>query len=132
MYCAMTCPRCSGDLESTTLDDLGYIHNAHRCVRCAGLWVGPKQIDAISMTVEERWIEFHHVPSDEEQQVPLRCPACAGGVMMKKLVSPRDPSVVMDVCPTCKHVWLDHGEREAIEQESILRDIFSADSEPAS
>jgi Zn-finger nucleic acid-binding protein len=39
---------------------------------------------------------------------------------MEKVVSQEDPKVVMDVCPTCRGVWLDGGELEAIQKVGIL------------
>jgi len=131
----MNCPRCSGTFEPTTLRDFGLVHNAHRCTECRGLWIGPEKIREISMTIDQRWIEFRRVPGAEAQQMPMTCPACPGDVVMQKVVSPRDAKVVMDVCPTCKHVWLDRGEREAIEQDSLLalvRDYFGSRDDSAS
>jgi len=124
----MNCPRCSHALESAALRELGLIHNVHRCAGCRGIWVGPQEMTDISMTVDQRWFEFRHIPSAAEQRTPMQCPACAGGVVMQKVESSRDTKVVMDVCPTCKHVWLDGGEHEAIERDSLLallRDYFA-------
>lgn len=123
----MKCPRCSGALEPTSLRELALKYDAHACAACKGLWVGPKQLKDIETTVEQRWIEFRGIPNAQKQQVPMKCPQCEGGVLMKKVVSPRDSNVIMDVCPTCQHVWLDHGEREAIQQDSVMvlvRDFF--------
>jgi len=131
----MTCPRCSGTLQATSLRDLGIIHDVHRCSECEGLWVGPSRMRDISMTVDQRLIELRHLPSADEQQTPMKCPACEGGVVMRKVVSPRDANVLMDVCPACRHVWLDRGEREAIEQESLIdliRDFLNPEPDSAS
>jgi Zn-finger nucleic acid-binding protein len=41
----------------------------------------------------------------------------------------------MDLCPTCKHVWLDRGELKAIEQDSLLaliRDFLNPGPDSAS
>jgi len=130
----MTCPRCSVPLARTMLRDMSLVYNALRCAQCAGIWIGPKQLRDISMTVDERMIEIHHVPSARGQQVPLRCPACPGGVVMEKVGSARDAKVVMDVCPTCEHVGLDGGEREAIERDgffNVLRDVLHRRSRAA-
>src|SRR5262245_9219548 len=110
----MTCPRCSQPLEQTRLHELGVVYNAHTCRACEGLWVGPQQMSEISAKVDQRVFEIRRIPDAAEQQVPLSCPACPSSVIMTKVVSSRDANVVMDVCPTCRHVWLDRGERAAI------------------
>jgi Zn-finger nucleic acid-binding protein len=103
------------------------VYDAHTCPNCSGFWLGPKQLKDIEATVDQRFIEIRSIPPADLQQVPLKCPACPGGVVMDKVASPRDANVVMDICPSCKHVWLDRGEREAIQQDSflvLLRDFF--------
>jgi Zn-finger nucleic acid-binding protein len=35
---------------------------------------------------------------------------------MRKVPSPNDKKVVMDVCPTCNGVWLDGGELAALRE----------------
>jgi uncharacterized protein len=123
----MKCPRCSGTLEPSSLRELSIIYNAHTCTNCHGNWVGPRALDKIEATVDQRWVEVRRIPGADDQQVQLKCPACEGGVSMKKITSRRDSNVVFDQCPTCLHVWLDRGEREAIEQDSfvaLVEDFF--------
>lgn len=125
----MNCPRCSGQLQPTSLRELGLTYDAQKCSSCEGLWISPDQLTDIELTVDQRFVEVRSIPSAAEQQKAMLCPQCSGGVVMQKVKSSRDQHVVMDVCPTCHRVWLDKGEREAIEQQSfaaLLRDFFGA------
>jgi Zn-finger nucleic acid-binding protein len=49
----------------------------------------------------------------------LKCPQCEG-LVMQKVESSRDKKVVLDVCPGCGNFWLDGGEIQAIQQDSLL------------
>ena len=117
----MKCPRCSGPLNPSSLRELSINYNAHRCTNCQGMWIGPRQLAEIESTVDQRFVEVRRIPNDEEQKKVLHCPACEGSPAMNKATNRRDSNVVIDVCPKCHHVWLDKGEREAIEQQSLIQ-----------
>jgi Zn-finger nucleic acid-binding protein len=124
----MKCARCSGELKPSTLRELGLVYNSFTCTKCQGIWIAPEKLQDMEGTVDQRFFEIRKVPSKSDQHAVLRCPQCEGGIAMDKLVSRRDESVVIDVCPKCKNVWLDKGEREAIEQDSLfalVKDFFA-------
>lgn len=116
----MKCPRCSGTLKPTTLRELNLIYNSYTCTGCQGLWMGQERLKDIEITVDQQFFELRGIDGGIDQQKVLACPQCEGGVAMDKVISKRDDKVVMDVCPKCHNVWLDRGEREAIEQQSLI------------
>lgn len=124
----MKCPRCPEELQATSLRELGIVDDSYTCKSCNGLWIQHTQLDEMERSLEQVFFELRAIPSDELQRVPLSCPHCVT-VTMEKKVSQRDQKVVLDVCPKCHHVWLDGGERQAIEQEGftdLLADFFRA------
>lgn len=40
----------------------------------------------------------------------MNCPVCVN----KKLIEIKKENVLIDICPTCKGIWLDRGELETI------------------
>lgn len=70
--------------------------------------------------MDVRLLEWRHVPGIAAQGRILFCPRCTPPRPMDKVISTRDQRVVMDACPVCQGVWLDHGELEAIEQKGLL------------
>ena len=116
----MKCPRCENELEATNVEELGITINAHMCPTCRGTWVGSETLKDIESTVDQRFVEFRRIPSKSVQMKELHCPQCPGPVKMDKVESQRDKKVVLDVCPQCRNIWLDAGEKEAIQQDSFL------------
>lgn len=49
----------------------------------------------------------------------MKCPTCTPQTTLKKYEHERDQTVVVDVCPKCKGVWLDGGELKTIQVESL-------------
>jgi len=107
-------------LEATNTDELGLTYNAHTCSACKGYWLGPETLKDIESHMERCFVEFRKIPSEKDQMQNLHCPACSGLTEMTKVASKRDSKVIMDVCSKCGKIWLDGGEREAIEQESLM------------
>ena len=64
-------------------------------------------------------IEFRRIPDSREQKLPLVCPSCDNKPTMEKVEHNRDRKVIMDVCPQCQGIWLDSGELQAIQTESL-------------
>ncbi|MCC6523064.1 MAG: zf-TFIIB domain-containing protein [Polyangiaceae bacterium] len=114
----MDCPRCNKPLVPGRLAAHSLVDKVHVCEACEGSFVGPQELADIEVEERTAFIEERDIPNRKAQAVPLRCPACAVG--MQKVVSTRDAKVVMDVCPKCHHTWLDHGEIEAIQTDSLF------------
>jgi Zn-finger nucleic acid-binding protein len=109
------CPRCYLPLYETTVGkDLAA--RALQCSKCEGHWLSQSVLDEVSRNVDVKWWEKRHLPSEELQRAPMRCPSCGIPTVMRKVKSPRDRKVDMDVCPTCHGVWLDGGELAAIRE----------------
>jgi Zn-finger nucleic acid-binding protein len=123
----MKCPRCDEPLKETSLRELGLTTDAHTCPTCQGYWINAARLQDIEATVDRKFIEFRNIPSQPKQLDELKCPQCAGSVTMDKVENQRDKKVIMDVCPQCKNIWLDGGEKQAIEKESfaaLITDCF--------
>jgi len=115
----MKCPRCKLELKPGNVDDYGLTCNAHVCETCKGMWIGAGTLKDIEMTTEHTFVEFRRIPSPVTQMETLNCPQCDPSPPMEKVENERDRKVVMDVCPNCKNIWLDGGEKEAIQQEGL-------------
>ena len=88
---------------------------------CGGIWFSGDELDKIvksaaagKETVAEitRSIE---VTADEHRV--LKCLSCRGVKLERKLFS-LGSGVIMDRCPKCESIWLDHGELETIREET--------------
>jgi len=112
-----TCPRCT-----VMLDLAPHVaeHGARSCPRCKGVFVEDvrtyREIEAV---VRPAVLEIRRLPDAEAQQKPLPCPRCGPVSVMHKGVSERDRKVIVDVCPKCGGCWLDGGELDAIQRESL-------------
>jgi Zn-finger nucleic acid-binding protein len=115
----LNCPRCDLPLYDTTVGG-GLSARAKQCSQCEGHWLAQDVLDEVSRHVEVKWWETRHLPPEEVQRVPLRCPACGIPTVMRKVQNPRDENVVMDVCPSCKGVWLHGGELQAIREKGAF------------
>lgn len=122
----MNCPRCNVELKESSTKEASIVYDAHSCPKCNGFWVGAEQLEEIQAKVKQRFFEFRRIPSASEQENVLHCPACAGSVEMDKVANERDAKVVMDVCPQCHNIWLDGGELEAIQRDSLLTLVVDA------
>ncbi len=122
------CPRCTTQLtvnkfekydEDITLSTL----DVDKCESCGGIWFDKDELEHVHNTIEITLVEIRKIPDSEKQNQPLSCPKCES-ITMEKVQNTRDENVIMDVCPSCKGVWLDSGELKAIQQESFFRTLF--------
>jgi Zn-finger nucleic acid-binding protein len=121
----MNCPRCKKPLVPGRLAPHSLIQKVQTCESCRGTFIGPEDLQELESQERTALVEIRQVPSAELQAVALQCPACS--VAMDKVTSPRDEKVIMDVCPKCRHTWLDGGEIDAIQVESLfamLKQLF--------
>jgi Zn-finger nucleic acid-binding protein len=119
----MNCPRCHTTLVPGRLAEHSIIPKVMVCETCKGTFIGPQDLLLVEVQEQDAIFEFRRIPGEAEQQKPLSCPACA--ITMEKVKSERDAKVIMDHCPTCKHTWLDGGEIQALQTESLLSNLVS-------
>lgn len=114
----MKCPVCKRALEKIKVGNvvLDICQGG-----CGGIWFDGDKLDKVarsaaawknSTTEITRSIEV----SEDEHRV-LKCAHCRGVKLERKLFS-LGSGVIMDCCPKCAGVWLDHGELETIHEET--------------
>lgn len=114
----MKCPACRRELKNIKVGSV----NLDICQGgCGGIWFGGAELDKVvksvavgTKTVAEitRSIE---VTADEHRVI--KCVSCRGVKLEQKLFS-LGSGVIMDRCPKCEGIWLDHGELETIREET--------------
>jgi Zn-finger nucleic acid-binding protein len=122
----MLCPRCQKALVPQRLTGHSLVYNAQGCPGCGGLLLGPAELREAELQEKTTFVELKTLPPEATQRAPLNCPRCS--VQMDKVVSFRDKDVLMDVCPRCRHTWLDKGELEAIMVDGLgetIKQLFS-------
>lgn len=119
----MNCPRCQKPLVPGHISEHSIFEKVQVCEACKGTFIGPEDLLQVELQQRAALFEFRHVPGAAEQQAPLSCPAC--NVTMNKVTSERDDKVIMDLCPQCQHTWLDGGEIEAMQTDSLLHNLRS-------
>ncbi|MEO7330382.1 MAG: zf-TFIIB domain-containing protein [Minicystis sp.] len=119
----MNCPRCKLPLVPGRLAEHSILEKVQVCASCKGTFIGPQDLHEVEIQHTAALFELRHVPDAIAQQVPLSCPAC--DITMLKVVSKRDAAVTMDYCPKCHHTWLDGGEIQAMQTESLLDNLVS-------
>jgi ribosomal protein L37AE/L43A len=119
----MNCPRCHTPLAPGHLSEHSIFEKVQVCKTCKGTFIGADDLIQVEIQHHAALFEFRHIPGEAEQQKPLTCPAC--DVIMTKVTSERDAKVIMDLCPKCHHTWLDGGEIDALQTESLLHNLVS-------
>lgn len=112
----MQCPACQRPLRrlkagSVTLDAC---HGG-----CGGIWFDHRELDKVNREHPEPDAKIAEVARDPGLQVaenPHRhCPRCKTITLEQKLYS-LGSGVILDRCPECQGIWLDHGELEKIRE----------------
>ncbi|TLX76074.1 hypothetical protein E9993_07640 [Labilibacter sediminis] len=123
----MNCPRCNSSLSKEVINDMNASIEIDACNSCGGKWFDKGELTEIEKLVEPTFIEIRKIPKRKEQYAALSCPSCSNMQLLEKVEHPRDHKVIIDYCPSCKGIWLDKGELEAIKEEnwfSILGKAF--------
>jgi Zn-finger nucleic acid-binding protein len=112
---AALCPRCDRPLSEFTADNCPTRLDA--CLTCKGVWFAGGELSAFFQfglsevqSVRQRIGDGlgHFVDRDISENRMLSCPSCNFCMERDRL---GDRSIVMiDVCPTCRGIWLDAGE----------------------
>ncbi len=106
------CPRCWKQMDQVKKDRV----EIDVCPECKGIWLDTREL--LKLTDEKALHEFLTRYAELEGDSELVCPRC-GGLMNAETAK----GVEVDVCTTCKGVWLDAGELEAISAERELGTI---------
>jgi len=88
---------------------------------CGGVWFDASELDKLNAAVPAGHKPLAEITRDPDfkldEQSDRKCVRCRGVKLERKLFS-LGTGVIMDQCPKCQGVWLDHGELETIRQET--------------
>ncbi len=94
-----------------------------KCPTCRGIWLDPGELESIQKTQEidysdklKAGVNKDAMQYNRDRQLeaePINCPSCA--TLMEKHEHNHNSLIVIDFCPSCKGIWLDEGELEALE-----------------
>ena len=118
------CPRCKLELRKTTIREKNQSIEVDQCDHCQGIWFDEQELSQLDKIVEPVLWEQRSLPLEDDQLKALQCPACKEFVRMEKHEHPRDEKVIIDVCISCKGIWLDKGELRAIQQQGLFSLLF--------
>ncbi len=114
----MKCPTDNIDLEEKQSDD-GFAY--HECPDCAGLWMRFRSLKTLvekhnpgavnALPHPERLIPGIHRKGFDTNNI-TNCPLDGADYYEH-----RYGSVLIDICPNCDGIWLDHGEIDKIKEE---------------
>ena len=101
----MKCPRDDHELTHRLFEDFP----VHKCLACFGFWV-PKDV-IIWLAKAEKFnslVELFQADEFELSSLPQGMLACPVDSTLMHVNSVR--GVEMDICPSCRGIWLDRGE----------------------
>lgn len=105
----MNCPRCQTPLIIVEYEDI----ELDWCSACGGLWFNRGEMDLLALKMGLPPVRFAPAPpGNARDEKMLKCPEC--NRRMDKRLLEEDHSTVVDVCPHCGGLWLDHGELEQV------------------
>jgi hypothetical protein len=129
--------KCPADDESLTTTTYETEIRVDECPSCRGIWLDQGELERIQKTRERDYSEeLRKIPDSvagayemarQKTQGERTCPAC--GREMEKREYAYSSRILIDSCPSCRGVWLDRGEVQALEVffERARRDAQSAD-----
>jgi len=100
------CPKCKGKLEVVMSAEV----KVDKCVSCGGIWFDDGELYKLLTTSVSLMIDG--LESDDTREYNKQegnCPLC-NDVKLERIVSPVDPEIAIDKCPSCKGIWLERGE----------------------
>lgn len=105
----MTCPDCKNELKTFDLKGI----KIQECSKCKGKWFKRDQLRLAKDKQEAhlRWLDFDPFGKDAEKlsvsSEGKMCPQC---VKTMCSLTYRQSKIIIDKCPLCEGIWLDHGE----------------------
>lgn len=116
----LTCPRDGAEMNQEVYEaDI----TVDVCPQCGGVWLDKGELESIQETVEKDYSkELSHLPDrlgamsarlKQEAAPPVSCPLCSGEMARKEYGY--TSQILIDTCPSCRGIWLDKGELQALE-----------------
>ena len=94
-----------------------------RCPQCKGVWLDAGELEEILETIENDYTEeLKSIPDSVGRAYEMarskleserKCHNC--GKSMEKREYGYCSQIMIDVCPSCRGIWLDNGEIQALE-----------------
>ena len=88
---------------------------------CGGVWFDAQELDKVNQSVPAGKRPLGEVMCESsgvvDQTHGRKCVRCRGVTLKRKLFS-LGTGVIMDCCPKCQGIWLDHGELDSIREET--------------
>lgn len=102
------CPRCGIPLKEETVQRLGPDVQIDVCTKCMGTWYDRGELAAV---IKDRKIA-NALTEEPIKGImgPMACPRCGGRMRVRE-----EWGVEVDVCTSCKGVWLDLEETKTLE-----------------
>ena len=116
----MKCPKDGSALEKELYEaDI----EVDRCSKCSGVWLDHGELEKAQEATEHDYsqerrrlpdlVNREYLLALERARPQLSCPACARD--MERREHGHVSQILIDVCPSCRGIWLDQGEMEALE-----------------
>lgn len=102
----MKCPKCVHDLKRTSLRSI----QVDECLSCHGIWFDKDELRKAKDSTDKdlMWLDFEPFQlNSAREKTEHKCPRCSA---ILESVRYADSKVKIDVCPSCKGVWLDDDE----------------------
>ena len=102
----MNCPKCkTKPIHSTIVSEV----EVDQCPTCRGIWFDEKELSRLlSADAGDLKPLTRTARSDDENEVTGACPR--DGHRLLRVRSAKDREVTVDMCPSCRGIWLDGGE----------------------
>lgn len=123
----MRCPEDRSELE--TADYKGV--PLKECPKCRGRWFDRDELRKAKDRTDDdlRWLDFDPFAEEADRfAVPSKGKRCPKDSTAMEALTYERSGVVIDRCPRCRGVWLNHGEFEKIIQ--YLEQIVSSEPSP--
>ncbi|NND98443.1 MAG: zf-TFIIB domain-containing protein [Pirellulaceae bacterium] len=116
----MKCPVDGSELAKETYEASTEIE---KCLTCGGVWLDEKELERIQDSTERDYtdevkefpnlVDRAYAMALAQSKPPVTCSVCNS--VMERREHGGCSQILIDVCPQCRGVWLDHGELTALE-----------------
>lgn len=108
----MKCPNCARELKKISYNAIGF----NQCINCGGIWFDGDALRKAKDKEDEslRWLDVDLFSKPEKFIGSYSTMACPRDQESLYQISYDNTDINVDVCRTCRGVWLDKGEYEAI------------------